>query len=215
MKFCIGIPTINRADLLLKSIVDLQDKCPSIDLIIVDNGHQGLRPMLDSSALGYELIENAENKGVAGSWNQIARKAWSRGYDWVLIANDDIILGKTQDEIQRVCDEEEARLGGPRFVASNRGWCSFLLPRAIWDLVGEFDEGFFPAYFEDDDYAERMLQAGQPCVTSETLDPVVYKESQTIAKDQKLRDGWTANEARFVEKWGVEAFYRLVTKRHG
>lgn len=215
MKFCIGIPTINRADLLEKSLVDLQDKCSKVEIVIVDNGAQALRPMQEVSSLHFDLIENEQNKGVAGSWNQIARHAWSRGYDWVLILNDDIILGRDADAIQALCDAEDAREGGPRFLASHRGWCSFLLPRSIWDLVGEFDEGFFPAYFEDDDYTERMLRAGRPYLQSEGLDPVVYQESKTIAKDPSLRDGWMANEQRFVEKWGVEAFYRLVAKRHG
>lgn len=36
----------------------------------------------------------------------------------------------------------------------------FAIARRAWETVGEFDEGFFPAYFEEVDYCFRARQAG-------------------------------------------------------
>lgn len=209
MKFAIGIPTINRADLLEKSIVDLQRNCPNVELIVVDNGKQNLWPMLERSGLHCSLIENEKNKGVAGSWNQIAMTAWEHGFSWVWIVNDDIILGKPEGSIEALIALYESE---PRLLNADIGWCSFLLPKAIWDEVGAFDEEFFPAYYEDDDYRERINQVGKPMVIRTELNPLVYKESMTSVKDPSLKDGWNRNQERFVMKWGAEALYRLISK---
>lgn len=209
LSFAVGIPTINRADLLEMSVADLASTCPNATLIVVDNGHQGLRAMLESSGLSFVLIENEANKGVAGSWNQLAEAAWSKGLRWVWICNDDIILGKNEADIDALCQGYDAE---PRLLNADIGWCSFLLPRAIWDEVGPFDELFFPAYYEDDDYRERLLRAGKPVVIRTELNPLVYKESMTVVRDPSLRSGWDANQERFIMKWGAEALYRLMAK---
>jgi GT2 family glycosyltransferase len=37
---------------------------------------------------------------------------------------------------------------------------AFALPRQTWDLVGRFDEGFYPGYYEDSDYCYRARHKG-------------------------------------------------------
>jgi GT2 family glycosyltransferase len=39
-------------------------------------------------------------------------------------------------------------------------FCVFLLKRFAFERVGRFDERFYPAYFEDNDYHRRMKLAG-------------------------------------------------------
>lgn len=212
MRYCIGIPTINRADLLEKSLFDLSENCPDVEVIVVDNGHQRLRSLLDRSKLRFKLIENSENKGVAGSWNQIARHAFSRAYSWAWIVNDDVVLGKDQYDIERLCAELESPFEPPPIIAA-QPWCSFLLPREVWDLVGEFDEGYFPAYFEDDDYMERMREKNLRVLWRDLVVPRKFRNSQTIQKDPSLNQNFSKNQERFVEKWGAEALYRLMAKK--
>lgn len=168
--------------------------------------------MLEASGIAFHLIENPENKGVAGSWNQIARYAWQQGCGWALICNDDVVMGKGEGDLVSFCEAESTRDDGPRFFVCEKAWCSFLLPKPVWDTVGEFDEQFFPAYFEDNDYAERLLRAGKPHQFSSLLYPSVFRSSQTIAKDGSLNANYDRNEARFLEKWGAEVFFRLVTR---
>lgn len=208
MNFAIGIPTINRADLLAESILDLQANCPNVELFIVDNGHQNLRPMLETSGLNVTLFENASNHGVAGSWNQIASSAFARGFDWVWIANDDVVLGKRERDIEQFCSQ------APKLLHIFDGsWCSFLLPRQVWAQVGEFDTQFWPAYYEDNDYAERIFACGLSIPKIELLRPTVFRNSQTIAKDPSLNDHFAKNRERFAAKYGVEVLFRWDSER--
>jgi GT2 family glycosyltransferase len=212
VRYCIGIPTINRADLLAKSIADLSENCPDVEVVVVDNGKQDLYRMLERSKLNFELFENPENKGVAGSWNQIARYGFRMGYSWAWIVNDDVVLGKNQHEIERLCADSESPFEAPPVIAA-QPWCSFLLPEKVWSSVGEFDEGYFPAYFEDDDYMERMKEKGLNVIWRDLVVPRVFRNSQTIQKDPSLNLNFSKNQERFVEKWGAEALYRLMTKK--
>lgn len=51
-------------------------------------------------------------------------------------------------------------------VAPHPCFSAFAVSKECWDVVGEFDELFFPAYFEDNDYHYRMKLAG--------MDAIVY-----------------------------------------
>jgi hypothetical protein len=71
--------------------------------------------------------------------------------------NDDIRCGENQvAEIKRQL--ARPRLAGKWFVAGSGGWSIFAINRACVDNVGFFDENFFPAYFEDNDYHYRLTR---------------------------------------------------------
>ena len=79
---------------------------------------------------------------------------------------------------------------------------AIMLPRAVWDHMGGFDEAFAPAYYEDADLAFRLRAAGlkvlyQPAAT------VVHHEGASHGRD--LASGVKAyqvtNAARFARRW--------------
>ena len=79
---------------------------------------------------------------------------------------------------------------------------AIMLPRAVWDRMGGFDEAFAPAYYEDADLAFRLRAAGlkvlyQPAAT------VVHHEGASHGRD--LASGVKAyqvtNAARFARRW--------------
>lgn len=79
---------------------------------------------------------------------------------------------------------------------------AFMINRLCWDKVGEFDEVFFPAYYEDNDYHYRIQLAGLLAVT---YPPAMFfhwgSATQKEALGRPLTD--TANKhAQFVRKWG-------------
>ena len=211
MTLCIGIPTINRADLLEQSLCDLVVRCPSARVILVDNGQQNLEAML--KRLGhdrgrYVVVENETNLGVAGSWNQIAKLAWSYGHEHVWIVNDDIVLGRDEaDVLSAIKARPEPRL----LLAPDARYASFVLPRAIHELIGDFDEQFYPAYCEDDDYEERLDRAGVPSMDEALLEPVTFRRMSSSARDSKLYD-YERAKARLVAKWGPEIELRLLAR---
>lgn len=210
MRLCIGIPTINRADLLRESLVSLAETCSEAHVIIVDNGHQGIDALLDEVGRRYgrfTLVENAHNRGVAGSWNQLASIAWDHDHTHVWIANDDIVLGRDERQVLEAISRRPDRV----LLAPEARYASFVLPRAVHEAVGGFDESFFPAYCEDDDYEERLDRAGLPSVPEPILEPVKFRRMSSSARDSKLYDYERAKE-RLIAKWGPEIELRLLAR---
>jgi glycosyltransferase involved in cell wall biosynthesis len=59
----------------------------------------------------------------------------------------------------RACNASEPRFNYTRQVDYISGAC-IMLPKALWDELGGFDERFVPAYFEDTDLAFRVRERG-------------------------------------------------------
>ncbi len=49
---------------------------------------------------------------------------------------------------------------GEPFPVDYATGAALAIRRAVWDVIGEFDEGFYPAYFEDADYCHRARRKG-------------------------------------------------------
>jgi GT2 family glycosyltransferase len=115
----------------------------------------------------------------------------------VLMLNDDIYLGKSEEEISAII-----RLWKPEFLCTELNWCSFILSVDAYLKVGKFDENFFPAYFEDNDYFRRMLLADVPIIFNGMLNPAIYRNSMTIQKTPELNNGFEKNRQYYISKWG-------------
>jgi hypothetical protein len=75
-----------------------------------------------------------------------------------------------------------------------------LVVRSVWDEVGGFDEGYFPAYFEDVDLSLTLAAHGYR-TKYEPRATLVHRGSQStprIFREFLL----TRNRLRLVEKWG-------------
>jgi hypothetical protein len=109
--------------------------------------------------------EPMNNLGVAGSWNHGCRLAFAQGADFVTLCSASMRFGATPTQVGgldlcRVADVAVDQKQWPWGFESMHGWHLFTLGRKTWETVGEFDEAFFPAYFEDNDYIWRMRVAG-------------------------------------------------------
>lgn len=193
--FAIGIPTINRYDLLQPSLVKYFQDFNQTEIVIIDNGNQGIKVEGD----GIEIIKQERNLGVSGSWNLLCDRIFEK-HDYAVILNDDIYLGKTDSQIRLFLFENSIW----DFYVGTGTWCAFILPKKTWKSVGRFDENFYPAYFEDNDYHYRMKLQKKTYFQSEFLNPEVYRNSQTIAKDASLNNHFKDNQNYYVKKWGGE-----------
>lgn len=104
---------------------------------------------------------DGRNRGVAASWNTGARCAFAEGASFVTVCSASMRFFR--DGGEALCRVADFAAGHDQWLhgfESLNGWHLFTLGRATWDLVGEFDEAFFPAYFEDNDYIYRMRVAG-------------------------------------------------------
>lgn len=199
MKIGIGIPTLNRYD-LLKTHLLLYSK--DFNLIsaknpfhIIDNGNQSID-------FQYGIVSNSENNiGVGASWNFLCDKIFSDGCDHALILNDDIYLGKKLSEIEEFVSKKKNKGG---FLRATPDWCAFIISKRIFNEVGRFDECFMPAYYEDKSYEYRMKLKGIVPIKTPILNPYVYKNSQTAEKDITILDSSKKNKQLYIDMWGGE-----------
>lgn len=78
---------------------------------------------------------------------------------------------------------------------------ALLIPRKVWDKVGELDEDFNMG-FEDSDYCERAKELGIPCAIA--MDAIIYHAGG--ATSEIIRDEWRVkNERLFHEKRALRA----------
>jgi hypothetical protein len=79
----------------------------------------------------------------------------------------------------------------------------WVAPRDVVDRVGFLDERFEGAFFEDDDYLERLRQAGIPTRQIASVHVASRRIGLTMSKLPDRGETWfDANARRFEEKWG-------------
>jgi GT2 family glycosyltransferase len=193
-KLLVGIPTINRADLLNEALAEYFEDFASTEIVICDNGNQDII----TREKMFVIYRPPQNLGVAGSWNMIMDYAERLGFTHVLMLNDDIMLGRTGYEIKLLIEQN---LEVP-FINSYQNWCSFILRVDAWKQVGGFDTEFFPAYFEDNSFCYKMRLANMERVHTFVLNPFVYRNSMTIAKEPSLNNNFMRNRQVYIDMWG-------------
>jgi len=145
------VPTIRKYDLLLKIIEAAPRMVPPPDeILVVDNGG-GFQPPANS-AIKVSVIRPGKNLGVAGSWNRMLDETLTPE-NTVLVINDDLTLNP------KAFEAVETHKSDAHIVVA-AGFEAFCMTPAVRDLVGRFDPTFFPAYYEDNDYARRAKLKG-------------------------------------------------------
>jgi GT2 family glycosyltransferase len=196
MNFAIGIPTYNRMDLLLPSVIKyITTDFPEVNIHIIDNGNQHIKFL--ETMPNVKVYEQIENIGVAASWNKLCKKIYEK-HDFALIVNDDVYLGYNTKVVEKAMAECQSG-----FSQSNASWSVFLMHKEFYDFVGDFDEIFYPAYYEDSDYLYRMKLLGIKQDIDSFLDPKEVNISMTYERapdmvNQAMKD----NKQRYIEKWG-------------
>lgn len=205
--FAIGIPTVNRFDLLQPSLESYLQDFPDIHIYIVDNGKQGIAEKYKDHEL-ITVFEPEQNLGVAGSWNLLCKSIYEN-HDYALLLNDDIYLGYGRATVSRSMVWDNVGL-----TQSSKNFSVVLLSKSLYDDLGEFDEQFYPAYFEDSDYLYR-LKMRYKCLQriDTTLDPRDFMQSQTYEKEpQKYMNIIFENKERYINKWGGLPFMEQYRK---
>lgn len=206
----IGIPVIGNIDALEKCMnsLSLNDEEFSTDFVIVNNSIN-----TDDNIALYELcknynckiIEHHLNLGVARSWNMILEYAYSNNKTPYIVGSDtECVHGLSN--IYRFIESE------PDKMWMVKGMNFFYLPSSFSDIIGLFDESFYPAYYEDCDYHMRIRSSGHGDMLSDVPRHLVnyeisHIESNTIKKSDLLlkkviNRGLTHNHHLYVLKWG-------------
>ncbi len=198
------IPVLNRYDLLERCLQSID--YPIRHLLIVDNGASTV--MEDMQIDVPDCVELTTylpmpaNLGVAASWN-LGIKSFPYADRWFIASND---VQFHPGALERL---SEARSDEITLSDMIPHWQAFALGyEAVRRVGGLFDESFFPAFCEDNDYARRAEHAG---VTIRRLDvPMVHDNSSTINSDpvllQKNARTFPTNAAYFHDKVAREDY---------
>jgi GT2 family glycosyltransferase len=146
------VPVLNRYD-LLQRMLDSVD-VPIDHLLIIDNGLGTDTLELSNKFAKFTHLRMPANLGVAGSWN-LGIKSFPYAHRWFIVSNDVVFRSGALEKLAT------ARRDEITLTADAPNWQAFALgDEAVTDL-GLFDEcGFYPAYFEDNDYMRRAQFAG-------------------------------------------------------
>lgn len=150
------VPTLVRVD-LLQRLMDSLDY-PIAHLLIIDNGvgDRGESPVLNIPEVVDEVtyLPMPANLGVAGSWN-LGIKSFPFADRW-FICSDDVEFGAGGMEVW----DENSRTDALTISTEWPNFQFFTVGEEVVERVGLFEEGYFPANFEDDDYLWRCNEAG-------------------------------------------------------
>ena len=194
MRAFVAIPTLSRADLLIRNKGFLENiKTPDFALILDNGGNQKID-------IDVPIVRSEKNLGVAESWNMFLHRAFvADNFDLCVILQDDIIW-------------DAARLESAKWLVENRPdvdlFLSFLQfsvqvhrPTTI-DKVGFFDTRF-PGYAGDDDYAIRIAHSLNAFYERRAeLHPL---PGSIIEGTPKPVPGGLAHR-ELLRKWGVKTF---------
>lgn len=201
----LGIPTLNRYDLLIKTIETAEKgKVVPDKYYIIDNGGDfRMNDFYASLGDRLQVVNFGANLGVAESWNKIIQNT----SDVRIICNDDVEF--FEDTIKILVESSSPdRIVFPGGMPSANSFSCFVIPTEVVERVGYFDQGISPryAYFEDNDYHRRMMLAGIPLVGIPEcrLKHVASSTMKNLTTDQlrQHHDKFKVAEKNYIKKWG-------------
>lgn len=213
MGVAVGVATLSDQELLdacLRSIFK-QTVVPSVYVVV--NSKRVHEAGTLWAAEGATVCFALTNLGTSASWNLMMRAAFDEGYTGLLILNDDVQLVDF-DTVERMSDLVDS---APRTLYSLQGlgFSGICVTKAVVDEVGEFDEGFWPAYFEDNDFHRRVWLAGIPAFDMPAKTLHVGSASLRRWREWEVWNAhyaFAANGRRFEEKWGGPTFRPTYTQ---
>ena len=195
-KFAIGIPTINRSDLLNVALEKYFKNFPNVEIFVIDNGNQNI----SQRNIKFNYFNPGENYGVAKSWNYLCDKIFE-SHEYALILNDDIVIDLNEEELESFIDGHVFDL-----IRCNKDYdmSCFALTKKCFSQF-RFDEAFYPAYFEDLDFIYRLKLSNKKIIESSFLNPSEFINSASISEnggDPNLVKEFPKLLKYFIEKWG-------------
>jgi GT2 family glycosyltransferase len=192
----LGVPVLVRHDLLDDMLRSVDE--PVDQLVVIDNGRPLVPPQWPPVAKHVTYLPTGHNLGVGASWTLVLQLTPLA--PWWLIAGFDVTF---DPGALRTLVEAMETASGPRFAMLGTP-DALALNAACVETVGLWDLNLHPAYFEDNDYARRMLLAGVEVLALPAR--LQHGGSMTIKSDEHLREQndrtFPINQRYYLDKWG-------------
>ena len=191
------VPVLNRYDLLQRMLSSID--YPVNHLLVIDNGAsmvlEDIEVDVPDCVEFTTYLPMPANLGVAASWN-LGIKSFPYDNRWFFASNDVVFK---PGALERLC---EARTDEITLSKMFPHWHAFSVGYEAVRRLGLFDEAFFPAYFEDNDYNTRANRFGVPI---RKLDiPADHDNSSTLKSDPVFQalngDTFARNQAYYQAK---------------
>ena len=186
------IPILNRYDLLEETLASID--YPIKEILIINN-NPGEK--YSSNMENVRVLNLPSNLGISGSWN-LGIKLYPHEKYW--------LIGSADTSFKPGALELMHQFSGPDyFIKSNAHYSCFSVGENIVKTIGLFDEYIYPAYFEDNDFDDRMVKAG---FAEKILCPGIQVDdhgaSQTIKSNQnyahKNHQTFKRNQSYYLNK---------------
>ena len=164
--------------------------------MIINNGKENYVPK--RADLNVRVLNLPSNLGMSGSWN-LGIKLYPHEQYWVYSSADTHWVPGSLEKLNSVS-------GKRNLVMTTEAWSCFSIGEEVVRKVGLFDEFFYPIYFEDNDYYERMMLSSvrDGYIDSRIEVNVPQGASQTIGSDVNLKkrndETFEINRAYFNKK---------------
>lgn len=203
---------LNRCDMLTRFFTQKSPQSGDHEYVLVDNASDtstvAMVRFLEASNPNVKTILNDTNTGF-GAGNNAGVKISSG--DVLVITQPDVLL--REDIMPKVSRVRDGVLYGHQYVDFDGGWNRFngtVIPyltgyflvctKSTWNVLGGFDEIFYPADYEDMDLSYRAAKAG---VKLEKIDvDIVHTWGASWSTVGGRVDVTKANRKVFAAKWG-------------
>lgn len=158
-RMLVVIPIVNEevARPLLESLLVSGNSSGIVkqDVLIVDNTRKGL-----SDNLGFNVYRDPDghNIGVARAWNIGARQVVEEGREYFVALSSSMLFGPKKETTW--VDQMWTFWGADVIESEGHSWHLIAFNRKVFEIVGYFDENFWPGYFEAIDFGYRMRLKG-------------------------------------------------------
>jgi hypothetical protein len=210
--FVLGITRYNEPDSIWRETIEaaIASELQPMRRFVVDDGENRL-----GNVDGFEVLCPDHNIGCAGSWNLLCRTVFDQLRVGVaIILNGDCAVA---------ADTFSRMMVSTCHVVAAHGFSAYRLDEQVWRHVGEFDEEYYPAYWEDADYRRRLCLAGEQIdewpleeVSRPSFGRATYTsgithgwrsensgyQGSTGKKLAWFQERWIANRDRYEAKWG-------------
>lgn len=193
LRALVAIPTLCRADLLIRNKAFLEGLRFPDKALILDNGRQSIK-------INVPIERSPENLGVSGSWNLFLKRAFvDDRFDLLVLLQDDIIwdAGRLTAAKRLVVQRPDVDL-----LLSYLQFSVQIHRPSNLDTIGFYDERFGGGYCEDDEYAIRMTESKRAYERFSELDPLPGSQVEGTPKPVP----WTEQYDKLVAKWGGKTF---------
>lgn len=214
---------------MTKMAIDSFRSFHDYDIFIVDNvSTDGTIKWLEKNNIKYI----SKKTSVAQALNVGLKKAYDEKYDYVLVCNNDIVVEENYiDKLVETAERRKCLAVSGRII--NKGdrivelppkvraaeslmlvtiagsFSALLLSRKCLEVVGKFDERYYPRYQEDDDYLLRirLFEGELTYVYSTAFLHLLGQVVKHIPKERiNMSTDWGRNVQQYRKKWGFDPY---------